>query len=91
MPHPILWTDNFGSDVSISLYHNGIFTATLTNATPSDGHHDWIPGSHSSPGSGYSIRVASVTNPSVYDQSDTPFDLAPTLLTKSLYLPNVLR
>ncbi len=91
LSHPITWTDNLGSQVSIALLHNGVLSATLASATPSDGQYDWVPGHAFPPGPGYAIRVSSVTSPAVSDQSDAPFTLLPTTLTDTLYLPSVAR
>jgi hypothetical protein len=91
LSHPITWVDNIGSDVSITLYQNGVLTATLTSDTPSDGRYDWVPGHGLPPGSGYAIRVSSVLSPAVAGQSAAPFTLLPTTLTNSLYLPSITR
>ncbi len=29
LAHAITWTDNFGGEVNIALYHNGLYSATL--------------------------------------------------------------
>ncbi|MBI5877486.1 MAG: peptidoglycan DD-metalloendopeptidase family protein [Chloroflexi bacterium] len=89
--HPITWTDNFGNDVSIALYRNGVFSATLASAAPSSGRLDWLPGAAVATGAGYAIRVTSLTTPAVFDQSDATFALLPTTLTRRLYLPGILR
>jgi murein DD-endopeptidase MepM/ murein hydrolase activator NlpD len=75
LPHTITWTDNLGGDVNIALYHNGVYTATLVSNTPSDGEYGWVPAAALAPGSGYTIRVTSVINPTTYDESNAPFTL----------------
>jgi len=89
--HPVTWTDNFGGAVTIALYHNGAYTATLADSTPSNGEYLWVPGPGIAPGSGYSIRVTSVLNPAVYDESNGTFSLLPTVFTHAVYLPIVRR
>lgn len=76
--HAITWTDNLGGGINIALYRNGVYLATLASDIPSNGQHLWKPDAALALGTGYSIRVSSVTNPAVYDTSDTPFTLAPT-------------
>jgi hypothetical protein len=73
------------------LYHNGVYTATLADNTPGDGEYLWVPGLAIAPGPGYTIRVTSVLNSAVYDESKAPFTLLPTVFTHSVYLPIVLR
>jgi hypothetical protein len=89
--HPVTWTDNFGGGVNIALYRNGLYTAALADNTPGDGEYLWVPGLALAPGPGYTLRVTSVLNPAVYDESNAPFTLLPTVFTHSLYLPIVLR
>jgi murein DD-endopeptidase MepM/ murein hydrolase activator NlpD len=79
-PHSVTWTDNFGGDVNIALYHNGVYSATIASNTPSDGEYLWTPDLTLVPGPGYTIRVTSVINPAIYDVSNGPFTLQPALL-----------
>jgi murein DD-endopeptidase MepM/ murein hydrolase activator NlpD len=80
LPHSVTWTDNFGGDVNIALYHNGVYSATLASNTPSDGDYQWIPDITLAPGPGYTLRVISVISPTVYDQSNASFTLLPASL-----------
>lgn len=75
VPHPLTWTDNLGGEVNIALYHNGVFFATIASNEPSDGLYFWTPGASLEEGTGYSIRISSVTNPLIYDLSDASFSL----------------
>lgn len=75
LAHPITWTDNLGGEVNIALYHNGVYSATIASNIASDGSYLWSPGAALAVGTGYTIRVISVTNPAVYDTSNTPFSL----------------
>lgn len=79
-PHAITWADNFGGDVNIALYRNGVYSATLASNTPSDGEYQWTPDLTFATGSGYKIRVTSVINPAVYDDSNAAFTLSSAAL-----------
>jgi hypothetical protein len=85
--YDITWKDNFSTDLTIALYYNDSFRVTIASSTPNDGVYEWVPGFSYTPGPGYSIRISSLTNPALTDQSDAPFTLAGTSLTKAIYLP----
>jgi len=89
--HSVTWADNFGGDVNIALYRNGVYTATIASNTPSDGEYLWIPGSALTFGAGYSIRVSNVLNPAVFDESNASFSIIPAVLNNHVYLPMVQR
>jgi murein DD-endopeptidase MepM/ murein hydrolase activator NlpD len=78
-PHSVTWSDNLGGDVNIDLYLNNVFLTTLASNTPSDGVYAWTPGAGLAPGPGYSIRVTSVTAPSLQDSSNASFTLSDTI------------
>jgi murein DD-endopeptidase MepM/ murein hydrolase activator NlpD len=80
LTHPITWTDNLGGEVNIALYQNGLYSAMLANNTASEGTYLWTPDPAVTTGPGYTIRVTSVTNPSLYDESNVPFTLTDTQL-----------
>jgi hypothetical protein len=81
----ISWQDNFAEDVRIDLYKGGQFYRNITQSTPSNGRFIWsvptdiVANTNSSTpnwvsiGSDYQVRVQSVTNPGVFDDSDTNF------------------
>ncbi|MDA0242029.1 MAG: peptidoglycan DD-metalloendopeptidase family protein [Chloroflexi bacterium] len=75
--HPLTWADNLGGEVNIALYHNGAYHTTLATNIPSDGEYVWVPEATLPLGAGYTIRVTSVFNPALYDESDAPFSLLP--------------
>ena len=85
------WADNFGGDVNIALYRNGVYASTIASNTPSDGEYLWVPNLAITPGAGYTIRVTSVLNPAVYDESNAPFTLLTTALTNRVHLPTIQR
>jgi hypothetical protein len=80
LSHSVTWADNFGGDVNIALYHNGVYSAAIASNTPSDGEYLWAPAIALAPGPGYTLRVTSVINPAVYDESNAPFTLLPAAL-----------
>ncbi|NUM43415.1 MAG: hypothetical protein HUU38_01825, partial [Anaerolineales bacterium] len=75
LPHLITWTDNLGGEVNITLYQNGVYQTMLASNTASEGTYLWTPDAALTPGSGYTLRVTSVTNPALYDESAAPFTL----------------
>jgi murein DD-endopeptidase MepM/ murein hydrolase activator NlpD len=87
LAHPITWADNFGGEVNIALYHNGVYLAPIAYNTPNDGVYMWSAGLGITLGTGYTIRVSSVLNPTISDESNASFRLIPTTLTNREYLP----
>ena len=75
-PHSIIWADNLGGEVNIELYRNNVYVGMIVSNTPSDGSYLWTPDAALNSGSGYSLRISSVTNPGVQDSSDAPFTLS---------------
>ena len=73
LTHLVMWTDNYGGAVNIALFQDGIYAAAVAYNTPSDGEFLWEPTTVPDPGSGYAIRVSSVINPAIYDESDASF------------------
>jgi peptidase M23-like protein/Big-like domain-containing protein len=78
--HSVTWADNFGGAVNIALYHNGVYSTTLASNIPSTGAYPWVPAIALAPGPGYTIRVTSVINPALHDESNAPFTLQPASL-----------
>ncbi|MEM9451859.1 MAG: Ser-Thr-rich GPI-anchored membrane family protein [Cyanobacteria bacterium P01_E01_bin.6] len=71
----IAWTDQVDGPVQINLFSDGNKVRTITDATPSDGIFRWdIPASIES-GNTYTIRITSTTNPSLFDDSDSTFQI----------------
>jgi hypothetical protein len=75
-PHAINWADNLGGEVNIELYRNNVNVGMIVSNTPSDGSYLWTPDAALNSGSGYSLRISSVTNPGVQDSSDATFTLS---------------
>lgn len=76
LAHALTWTDNLGGEVNIDLYRNNVFVATLASNSPSDGVLLWTPDPALATGPGYSVRVTSVTTPSLNDSSNATFTLS---------------
>lgn len=91
LSHAVKWVDNVGGNVNITLYHHGVYTAAIANNIPGDGEYVWVPERAITPGAGYSIRVTSVLNAAVYDESDAPFTLLPTALANTVSMPMIHR
>jgi hypothetical protein len=69
---PITWADNLDGPVSIALLQRDR-PRPLTVSTESDGHFDWAIPADQRPGTLYRIRVTSVAQPAVTDESEAPF------------------
>ncbi|MCZ6702131.1 MAG: T9SS type A sorting domain-containing protein, partial [Ignavibacteria bacterium] len=84
--HIIEWTSNLTGNVEIQLFKSGVFRSTIVSSTNNDGSHSWnIPGSIES-GSDYRVQIASVNDGSIYDQSDSNFNIISDNIT--LVSPN---
>jgi hypothetical protein len=75
LTYALTWTDNIGGNVNIALYRNGVYSAAIASNTPSDGAYLWSVDAALALGPGYTVRVSSVINPGLYDDSDLPFSL----------------
>jgi len=64
-------------DVKIELYKGGSPFYTITTGTPGDGSYDWFVPLGLDPAADYRVRVAALSNPAVYDESDVDFSIAP--------------
>jgi len=72
----ITWSDNVSEDVKIDLYKNGSFFQAIIAATPSTGLYSWaIPGNQQT-AADYKIRITSVTNNLVLDESGNNFTIS---------------
>jgi hypothetical protein len=71
----IAWDDNIDEAVSIGLYKSGAFVEFITTNAPSSGGFEWEPGFHLSPDSDYSVRIASVADGALMDDSNNDFYL----------------
>jgi PKD repeat protein/murein DD-endopeptidase MepM/ murein hydrolase activator NlpD len=73
---PLLWQDNLGGDVRLELLRNGDLVHIIERATPSDGVQFWYIPPDLPTGTGYALRITSITNPSLSATSSQPFELS---------------
>jgi hypothetical protein len=71
----IQWDDNLLENVTISLYKAGTLVQTLAASAPGRVSYQWQIGQNLVPGNDYSLRIASATNPALFDASDLPFSI----------------
>lgn len=79
--HAIIWSSNFADNVMIDLYKGGAFYSTIIASAPNDGSYSWIIPSSIIPGTDYKIRVSRVSNPSIFDESNSNFEIETGLPT----------
>ena len=81
----IRWTDNLSENVAIDLYKGGVSNRTMSASTASTGSYSWTVGQYQAipPGSDYTIKVRSTSNPSVFDFSE-PFSIITNLTSVSI-------
>ena len=75
--HDITWSSNdVVGNVKIELYKGGSLNSTLTSDTANDGSYSWAISAGLADGADYRIRITSIAEESVYDESDANFELA---------------
>lgn len=74
--HVITWYDNIAGAVSIELWKNSIWEATLYTGEASDGSRNWLISETLDAGADYSIKVISDDNTTVNDISNNFFCIA---------------
>ncbi len=74
--HDITWTSNgVSGNVKIELYKGGNLNSTIANDTTDNGLYSWaIPATQTS-GADYKVRVTSIANPSIWDESNSDFSI----------------
>jgi hypothetical protein len=81
----VQWQGNIGENVVIDLYKAGAYVSTIASNAPSTGAYQWPVGLGLTPGSDYTIRISSSTNPALFDTSDSPFSIdMPYIVPSSL-------
>ncbi len=78
----ITWSSRVVSgDVKIELYQNGSAYQIIESSTDNDGSYSWtIPETYDE-GTDYKVRISSVSDATVYDESDGIFALTSGILT----------
>ena len=82
----IIWkTAHPSEDVSIELYKSGSVVETLSSDESSDGSYSWTISSTLEAGTAYRARISSISDGSVYDESDGDFSLTvpPSIMVTS--------
>ena len=73
--HTIIWNDNINGNVKIELSENGTVVETIANSVPSNGSYEWNIPEDFPIGSNYKLKVTSIDDPSLYDESDENFNI----------------
>jgi hypothetical protein len=77
-PFFVQWNADLAENVTVALYKGALFAGNIVASTPNTGAYQWIIPANLSPGSDYSIRIASATNSAIFDVSDVPFSVVDT-------------
>ncbi len=72
----IRWIDNLSENVALDMYKGGVSNRNFVASTASSGSFTWTVGQFQAftPGSDYTIKIRSTTNPSLFDFSE-PFGI----------------
>jgi hypothetical protein len=66
---------NVGSNVRIDLYKGGVLNLKIIGSAPNSGSCDWSIPSDQTIDSDYKIKIASASNPALFDDSDDYFSI----------------
>lgn len=75
--HTVTWEDNLDEKVKIDLYKGGALNLTITDSTESDGSYDWDIPVDQTVGDDYLIKVTSVDDSTITDESNAVFSIIP--------------
>lgn len=67
--HAIKWSDNIDGKVKIELYKSGLLKKTLSSSTESDGEFIWDIPADMEIGNDYTVKIISLDDPSLKDES----------------------
>lgn len=79
--YEITWIDNIGENVKIELLKSGVLHKTIAASTPSSSPYSWSVDDTITEDSDYKIRITSIDDPSVTDESDGEFTITSPILT----------
>ena len=71
----IHWTDNIAGKVKIDIYKGGVFHSSIKDTTNSDGTYNWSIPFDFQEGSDYKVRITSLDDPTLFDDSDNNFTI----------------
>jgi hypothetical protein len=72
---PITWQSNMGGNVILRLTKNGLVHRTIVSSTENDGSFDWLIPTDLVAASDYKVRVTSLVNTAIKDNSNTFFTI----------------
>ncbi|HEY5998112.1 MAG TPA: Ser-Thr-rich GPI-anchored membrane family protein [bacterium] len=76
MTRTVTWaTGAAGATVRLDLYKSGAPYAVIANPTANTGSYTWSIPAGQTPGDDYTIRVTSITDPTLFDDSDGAFSI----------------
>ena len=73
--YEITWDDNFSDNVSLKLYRGGVFAATISSSTESDGSFNWTIPTDLQENDNYKIKIQNVSESVINDLSDNNFSI----------------
>ncbi len=75
--YDISWTSNISGTISLDLYQNDAFLRQIQGSETNDGRFSWTVPTDLNPGNNYQIQISSTNDPSLRDDSDGYFAIAP--------------
>ena len=76
--HDITWNSSHSDlNIKIELYQGGSAYQTISSSQTNDGSYSWTIPSTYNEGSNYKVRISSVSDATVYDESDVVFTILP--------------
>jgi len=77
LTYEIRWVSSgITGNVRIELLKGGALNATIAASTSNDGSHPWTIPESQADGSDYSVKITSVENDTIWDESDEDFSIA---------------
>ena len=71
----ITWDDAIAEQVTIDLFSNGVFVRSIAETTTSSGQYRWNLSTDLAEGDNYTIRISSIANSALFDESDAFFSI----------------
>jgi hypothetical protein len=73
--YDIQWEDNITGNIKIELWRSGQLVMEISSSYPSNGHYLWTVPSDQKAGSDYQVRVTSLDDIQLFDESDSTFSI----------------
>jgi len=74
--YTVTWSGFPDASVNVDLYQGGVLSRNIATTTPNPGSFPWTVPGDVLPGTDYTVRVSSPTNPNLSDASDKSFTIA---------------